>query len=217
MAWISAIVAAGAAYYQSQQQKKAAKKIGSAADRLYGIQADTAEALQPYAKEYYGRIGEGFNPAMAYYKALAGNDQTAIYGALAPQLEGIGNRYSNMLRASSELNPRSGASAAYNTDLMYRAGDERQALINSERSGAYGNLAKMAGLAADIGSGAAGGSTQAAMGAGGMFNNAGLMSMLGGGNSAQAYGDLAKSLFGDQGVFKHDSSGWYVGNQRGAG
>lgn len=211
----AAIIGAGATAYGAHQQNKAGGKIGRQQDRLYGIQADTAEALKPYALDFYRSAADAYNPAAAYYKAVAGGDRSRLLATLSPQLSQIGQQYGSLLNASRALNPRGGGSANFNQELIYRAGDEQQALINAERSGSYGNLAKMAGLAADIGSGAAGHATNAAAGASGMLNNAWLMQMMQSGNQAQAYGELGKALIGMVGY--KPGQGWYVGSKPGEG
>lgn len=207
MAWIAAVIGAAGSYLASQQQKKAAGKIGAQQDRLYGIQADTAERLQPYALDFYRQSADAFGPALSYYRAVAGGDRNRMLGALSPQLSQIGSKYRSILEASRALNPRGGRSAAFNAELPYRAGDEQQALVNTERSGAYGNLAKLAGLAGDLGAGAAGISTNAAAGASGMLNNAQIMQMMMSGNQQQAYSEIGKALAAAWGAYKNRGAG----------
>jgi uncharacterized protein YukE len=196
MAWITALAGAVATWYSSQQQKKVAKKVGQQQDRLYGIQADTAEKLQPYILDYYGKAGEAFNPALSYYKSLASGNYSDALRTLSPQFASIGNKYRSLSTASSELNPRGGMSASYAAELPFREADEKQALLNSERSGAYGNLSRMAGLAADIGGSAAGHVSNAAAGAGNMLNNGVvLQQMLSGGADYSKYAsDIGKAI-----------------------
>lgn len=215
MAWIAALISAGVGLYSANQQKKVGQKVGAQQDRLYGIQADTAEALQPFARQFYQSASDAYNPALAYYQALASGDRSKILTALSPQLSSIGRKYQSIRDAQYALQPRGGGSAAFNTELAYRSGDEQQALINAEQSGAYGNLAKLAGLGADIGAGAAGISTNAAAGASGMLSNAWLMQMMNKGQSAEAYGEVGKALAGLVGYDK--SKGWYIGGQPGKG
>lgn len=202
MAWIAALIGAAGTYLSTQSAKKSAAKVGKQQDRLYGIQADTAERLQPYAFDFYRQSADSFGPALGYYKAVASGDRGRTLGALAPQFNQIGSRYRSTLQASRALNPRGGRSAAWNNELLYREGDEKQALLNAERSGAYGNLAKMAGIAGDLGAGAAGISTRAGEGAGSMLNNASLMQMMQSGKEADAYAEIGKALAGAWGAYK---------------
>lgn len=215
MAWIAALISAGVGLYSANQQKKAGQKVGRQQDRLYGIQADTAEALQPYSSKFYQSAWDTYNPARAYYEAIASNDRGKILGALSPQLSAIGQRYRSIRDAQGALQPRGGGSAAFNAELAYREGDEKQALINAERSGAYGNLGKLSGLAGDLGAGVAGISTNAAAGASGLLSNAFWMQQQNAAGQAKAYGEVGEALAGLVGY--DPSKGWYVGSRPGKG
>lgn len=216
MAWIAALIGAAGSYMSAQSAKKSASKLGARQDQLYGIQAETARQLQPFAKSFYEKAEDAYNPAAAYYRAVAGNDRSRIMGALAPELSSIGRRYGSLITASRDLNPRSGASAAYNTDLAFRAGDEQQALINNERQSAYGNLAKLAGTAGDLGAGAAGIATNAGAGAAGILNSSAALQMALARNQGEAYGQIGEAI---SKMFGRDSTtgAWYLGNQPGRG
>lgn len=219
MAWIAAVVGAAATYYGSQQQKKASKKVGHELDQLYGTQNSILQNLSPYISNFYRQANDNLAYPTAYYRALASGDTSRINEALAPQLRSIGAKYRSIADATGELMPRA-TGGAYNVDLAYRAGDEEQALRSGEVSGAYGNLGKLAAVAGDLGGSAAGHAVSAGQAAGSLFNPS-TLGMLGGGGNANAYGDLAKSLFGGENsgsVFKYKpGTGWYVGNQPGAG
>lgn len=208
-------VGAGATLIQNNKAQKNASKLGKEQDRLYGIQADTATKLQPYALDFYDRSKTAYDPAAGYYRAVAGGDRSRLMSALSPELSSIGRRYGSLITASRDLNPRGGASASYNTDLAYRAGDEQQALINQERQSAYGNLAKLAGVAGTLGAGAAGTSIDAGNSAAGILSSsAGLQAALAK-NTASAYGDVGYAI---SQMFKRGEDGkWYIGNNPGKG
>lgn len=216
MAWVVPLITAAYGAYSANQSKKSASKLGAQQDRLYGIQANTASMLQPYAKDFYARAADAYNPAAAYYRAVAGGDRQRLMSALSPELSSIGRRYGSLITASRDLNPRGGASAAYNTDLAFRAGDEQQALINNERQSAYGNLAKLAGLAGDLGAGAAGISTNAGMGAAGILSSSAALQRALARDQAAAYGQIGEAITK---MFGRDAAtgGWYVGSQPGRG
>jgi len=188
------VISAGVGVYQANKASKAAKAASKEGNALYSAQADLLKGLSPYAIDYYKKSREAYNPAFAYNSALAGGDRAKIMSTLAPELQGIGSNYQSIIGASRELNPRGGASAAYNTDLAFRAGDEQQALLSSARSNAFGNLAKMAGLAGDLGAGAAGNATQAGAGASGMFGNINTMNQMSAAQQQAAYNQVGSAL-----------------------
>lgn len=157
--------------------------------------AQNAHTLSPYIGEFYSRTKEGFDPAFAYYKSLASGDRSKIMSAVAPQLDDVNSRYGSLISASRELSPRSGAGAGFNADMMYRAADEQQRIVGAERATAYPNLVKMAGLAGDLGAGAAGYATNAGVSANGLLTGAmnsgrGLAA-----DQAEAYGQIARGLY----------------------
>lgn len=216
MAWIAALIGAAATYYGSQQQEKSTRRITDQQNRLYGIQADTMEKMQPFALDFYRQSADALSPALSYYRAIASGDRSRVMSALSPQLSGIGKKYRSILGASRQLNPRSGASANYNLDLMFREGDEKQALINSERAGSYANLAKMGGLFGDLGAGAVSGSVGAGNSAAGMLNNGWMMQMLNSQSMADAYSQIGKAISGMWGQDKNTGR-YYFGNNVGRG
>lgn len=191
---VAAVIGAAASLYAQHRSQQAAKKVGGQQDRLYGIQADTAEKLQPYALDFYKRSSEAADPALSYYRALASGDKSQIYGALSPELSNIGSKYRSLIGASSELNQRGGVSASYAAELPFKAADEQTSLVNGARASAYGNLSSLAGQFANVGAGAAGGSQNAAQGAGSTLNNAYIMSMINGQGANKAYGDVGNAL-----------------------
>lgn len=207
MAWIGALITAAGGLIAANQQKQAAKGIGRQQDRLYGIQANTAERLQPFAFDFYRQASDAYAPALAYYKAITSGDRNRVLSAVSPGLRDIGSRYRSISEASRALNPRGGRSAAFNAELPYRAGDEAQSLINTERSSGFANLAKMAGLAGDLGSSAIGNSSNAAAGASGMLTQGSLLQGQLAGAQGAAYGDLGKALAGAWDAYKKRGQG----------
>lgn len=191
---VSALIGAYGAYQQRQAQKDASKQAKDQLNPLYQTQADLMKRLAPYAEGFYQRAQQAYDPAVAYYKALASGDRNRILAAVSPQLQAIGNKYRSITQASRELNPRSGAGAAFNADLAYRSADEQQALINQQQQSAYGNLSAMAGQAANIGGSASGQAIGAGAGAG---NAAGSMygaGMADANSQGQFYANIAKAL-----------------------
>jgi hypothetical protein len=193
MSW-AAVAAAVVGLYSANKASKDAKERSKEAASLYDPQRALLKQLSPYAIDYYKKSREAYEPAFANNAALAGGDRARIMSAVAPDLQNIGNKYQSIIGASRELNPRGGASASYNTDLAFRAGDEQQALLSGARSNAFGNLAKMAGLAGDLGAGAAGNATQAGAGASGMLSNINQMNAMSAMQQQQAYGQVGAAL-----------------------
>lgn len=180
---------------QSNQQHQAAKGAVNAQNRLAAQQTDLAKQTQPYVAPYYQRAGEAFDPAFEHYRALASGDRSQIMGAVAPQLADVNSRYGSLITASRNLAPRSGAGAAYNTDLGFRAADEGQRIIDTERASAYPALSAMAGQAANIGAGAAGIATNAGNGAG-VLNLSGFnMGRTAAGDTAASQQQIAQGLY----------------------
>lgn len=191
---VGALISAYGAYRQRQAQKKAADQAREQMQPLYDVQAGLLKNLAPYAQGFYQRAQQAYDPAVAYYKAVASGDRNRILAATSPQTQQIGNKYNSVLQASRELNPRSGANSAYNADLAYKSADEQQALINQQQQSAYGNLSAMAGQAANMGGSASGQAINAGTGAG---NAAGSVYGVGYGDAnsqGQFYANIAKAL-----------------------
>lgn len=208
MAWIGYLAGAALSYMGSRQAGKANEKAGAAANDLYGAQADLLKKLSPYALDYYKKSQEAYAPAFNYYSSVASGDRQAALGALAPELNAIGGKYRSMIDATRTLQPRGGASASFNADLAWRSADEQQALIGQKRAEAIANLVKMAGLAGDLGAGAAGTATNAGQGASGILGDIMRNNSATAAQQAAAYGEVGKALaqmFNDpsfQGMFK---------------
>lgn len=202
-----AVLGAGATMVAANQQKQAAKPFIRAQTDLAHEQQLTAEQLRPYIGSFYTRAQEAYDPAAAYYKALASGNSNDINRAVAPQLSDIASKYRSIISATRQMQPRSGVSAAGNTGLAFQAADEAQAARNAAISSAYPNLVKMAGTASDIGAGAAGLSTRAGEGASGLFGtamnsrNALAQSQMG------AYSQAARGLFDAYQGYKGASNG----------
>jgi len=179
----------------AKRQRKQVQPLINAQTDLAKQQAANAATLSPYIGQYYQRAGEAFDPAFQHYRALASGDRSTIMGAVAPQLADVNSRYGALIGASRELAPRSGAGAAYNADLGFRAADEGQRIISAERNSAYPALASMAGQAAGIGASAAGMATGAGQGASGMFGTALNSGRQLAGDQAAAYAQAAQSLY----------------------
>lgn len=192
---------------QGNQQHQQAKGAINAQNRLAQQAADRAKQTDAYVAPYYQRAGEAFDPAFEHYRALASGDRGAIMGAVAPQLADVDSRYGSLISASRSLNPRSGPSASYNADLGFRAGDEGQRIINTERANAYPALSAMAGQAAGIGAGAAGLSTGAGQGASNIYTTAYNTGRTAAGDQAQSQAQIAQQLF----------AAWQAYQQRGGG
>jgi hypothetical protein len=197
MSWVgTAASVAGAAYgiYSQNKADKENRKISDKQNELFGIQAGTARQLQPFAIENYKKAGEGLLDPLAYYRSIIGGDRSKVMSAMSPQLAAIGKKYRSIMGASREMNPRSGASASYNTDLAFRAGDEQQGAINTEHAGAYGNLARIAGMFGDLGGSALGHASNAGSAAMGITNNAWAMNAANAESRRKAYDDMGDSL-----------------------
>lgn len=208
MAWIGYLAGAAATYMAGKQGADANKNAGAAANDLYGAQADLLKKLSPYAIDYYKKSQQAYAPAFNYYSSVASGDRQAVMGALSPELNAIGGKYRSMIDATRTLQPRGGASASYNADLAWRSADEQQGLINQRRAEAIANLVKMAGLAGDLGAGAAGTATNAGQGASGILGDIMRSNSSAAAQQAAAYGEVGKALaqmFNDpsfQGMFK---------------
>ncbi len=202
---------------ESNQQKQAAKGAANAQNRLAAGAATTAAQTQPYIAPYYQRAGQAFDPAFEHYRALASGDRSQIMSAVAPQLADVNSRYGSLISASRNLNPRSGAGAAYNTDLAFRASDEGQRIINTERESAYPALAGMASEAAGIGAGAAGISTGAGQGASNIYNTAYNTRRTSAADTAQANAQIAQGLYGAYQNYSNGKGGSGSGGSGGGG
>jgi hypothetical protein len=203
----AAVIGAGGSLVAANQQKQATKPLIHAQTDLARQQQQNAATLQPYIGEFYSRARGAYDPAAAYYTALASGDRDRILGAVSPELATIGTKYGSVIRAARALNPRSGASASYNTDLGFRAADEQQRAINEARTSAYPNLVKMSGVAGDLGAGAAGLATQAGQGASGMFGSAINSRNALANSSAAAYGQAARTLYDAYSTYRNSGSG----------
>jgi len=214
MAWIVALAGAAASAYSANKQAKSADKASGQMNELYGVQANNAKALSPYATDYFKKSQEAYAPAFAYYSSLASGDRSRMLSAVAPELKAIGGKYGSLVSATRELSPRGGASASYMTDLAFRSADEQQAYVNQQRVQAIANLVQMAGLAGNLGASAAGTSSSAASSASGLLANVYGMQSGAAANQAASYAQLGEALAG---MFGQDTQGWYVGKQRGRG
>jgi len=197
MTWVAVAVAGGAVlnYFGNKSASKKQQPLINAQTDLARQQAEIAKSTQPYIVPWYQRAGASFDPAFAHYRALASGDRDAIMREVAPQLADINSRYGSIISASRNLNPRSGAGASYNADLPFRAADEGQRVINTERASAYPALSAMAGQAANIGAGAAGVATNAGEGAGKLFGSAFGLGRTAAGDQSNSNAQLAQSLF----------------------
>jgi len=209
VSWVAVAVAGGAVlnYIGSRSASKKQQPLIRSQTDLANQQLANMKTLSPYIGQYYQRAGEAFDPAFEHYRALASGDRSQIMGAVAPQLADINSRYGSLITASRNLAPRSGAGAAYNTDLGFRAADEGQRVIDQERAGAYPALSAMAGQAANIGSGATGGSTNAGLGAGTLDQSAFNMGRTAAGDQSAAQQQMAQALFNAWQEYKNNNGG----------
>jgi hypothetical protein len=214
MAWIAALAGAAVSAYGAKKQGDAARNSSREMNRLYGQQADLLGRLSPFVIDYFNKSKQAYEPAFRYYSAVAGGDRQAALSAVAPETNAIAGKYRTLVDATRTLQPRGGASASYNADLAFRSADEQQAHINQQRTMAIANLVKMAGLAGDLGAGAAGNATDAAAGASGLLSSMGAYNQQAAAQQAAAYSEIGKALAG---MFGSDDQGWYFGNNRGRG
>lgn len=194
MAWIAYAASALASMYGANKSAQAAKKSTDAASQLYGVQANLLKALGPYSVNFYKKAQDAYAPAFQYYSSVAGGDRQKIMSSLAPELNAIGGKYSSLIDATRTLQPRGGASASYNADLVWRAADESQALINQRRAEAIANLVKLAGVAGDLGAGAGGTATNSGAGAGGLLATITNANASSAAQQAAMYGEVGKSI-----------------------
>ena len=191
---VASLIGAGVSLYSSNKQAQQAKKLQKQQQPLIDAQTGLATSMAPYATGFFQRAQQAYDPAAEYYKALASGDSARIAQATAAQRANINTKYGSLIRTSRELSPRSGASASFNAELPYRAGDETQALVNNEVSGAYGHLASLSSEAGALGQGAGAVASGSATGG----NNL-LMSQYGVGrqsaqDQAKAYQDFLNGL-----------------------
>lgn len=209
MSWVAVAVAGGAVlnYFGNRSASRQQQPLIRSQTDLANQQLANMKLLSPYIGQYYQRAGEAFDPAFEHYKALAGGDRSQIMGAVAPQLADINSRYGALINASRNFNPRTGAGASYNTDLAFRAADEGQRLIDTERASAYPALSAMAGQAANIGAGAAGVATNAGAGAGALNTSAFNMGRTSAGDQMAANAQAAQALFQAYQQYRNYSNG----------
>lgn len=212
---ILALAGAGTQLYGARKGAKNAAKLSEQQNRLYGIQADLAERLSPYSMQFYKNAAGALGPALQNALAVTSNDRSRIMGAVAPGVRSIGDKYQSVTTANRELNRRGGASAAFNTELQYRAADDVQDLINRKRAAGWEDLLRISGLAGNLGASAAGQGVNAAMHGGNALNQMAATQHRTNQDLTQAYNEVGKAIID---MFGHDAnSGWYVGNQPGKG
>lgn len=211
MAWIvpvaSAVIGAAGSYLSARKGKKSADQLRKQQQPLVDVQTQTARALQPYATGFYDRAQRAIDPALKYYTGLMSGNRSDLVSALAPEIEGINRGYANTLQTQRELSPRGGATTAFAAELPFRRQSEIQALVAGGRRDAAAQLPNLASTAANIGSGAAGYSLNAAIGANtgiqNMYNNQQYANT----QQASAYAQLAQTLL-SQVHYNADTGKW---------
>lgn len=213
MAIGAAIALAGiaASLYSSHKQQQAAKNAQNQMNPLVQAQAKNAQELYPWIGKYLGAGWNAYQAPLGYYSALAGGDHEKMLAALSPELNSIGQKYQTIMRTSREFAPRSGASATYNADLAYREGDEKQALINSQRSDAMRMLYGAGGQLTNAGLSAAGQAStvgnNAMNGVIGQYN----LGRQSAADQSSSYADIAKAIGGMYSDYKDGSYPWLSG------
>src|SRR5882672_1982002 len=128
---------AAIAYMAAQQSREQQAPYIDAITNAANTQGGVAKSIAPYAPAFYQRAMETFDPAASYYRAAAAGGPQLL-AATAGRSAEIGDKYSTLFRTGRELYPRSGARNMW--DLAFRAGDEKQALRNTEQSNAINAL-----------------------------------------------------------------------------